>query len=208
MQNKMRLMAIPFVMALGACSSANDAVDALQDLGDALTGSVDIVSVSGNSTDVSGNWQTGCYDMGGAETKEELIFTLQAVEYTNNSYSSTDGTCTGTATLNMSYSATVEMATSSDAIGWWQDGTGATVAPPAAADGSGSLSDTESFTDLTYTFTAISGIGGVAVGDAFHFFYILDDTAANTSILYRGQYTDEVALTGAYGQFFDFFTKQ
>jgi len=205
MQNKTGLIAVPFLIMLGACSSTDDVADALDEL---TNTTIDIASVSGNTGDISGTWKTNCARGDGAgDSNETLTFASLAVEYTNASYTSTDGSCTGTETVNMSYTAAVQVG-SNDAIGGWQDGTGATTTAPDAADGSGSLSDTESFTGLTYTFSTLSGIEGVAVGDSHNTFYILDDTATNSSTLYRGDYTEQSTLTGAFGQVFDSFVKQ
>lgn len=202
MNNKIKLTVIPFLLALGACSSSTETTTTTPGGGGGGSkGTIDIVTVSGVTETLTGLWAGDCRNEDGVEMNEALFFAGSTVNYEQFSYTTTDLSCGGTATSKGSYAATVTTSSTS-AISSWIIGNGSATSPPAAQDGSGPLSITEDYTPLTYKITAIAGLNGAAVGDSLQFAYILDDTSSS-KYLYR--ISDDTTPRKA--QITDFFIK-
>ncbi len=198
------IIAVPFFLTLGACSSSSNSTN---DNTDNSNGTIRVANISGSTTDLSGVWRTACYT-DNTDIMEQITVSGMTISYVNYSYSSSDGSCTGSQSNASSYSATIAVASSSSAITEWRNGMGASTTAPDAADGSGSLGDMTVFTNMAYTFTAINMPGGgPTVGSTTNFVNIIDDTGSAT-ILYRGDYDDSSAQTSAYGGLADPFIRQ
>jgi hypothetical protein len=200
---------VPALLLLGACSGSDSKLITEFDGGNA-SGPIEIITVSGVMIDLTGTWNTACRtDMdSGTDTDEEIVFDGNTATYNNYLYPSSDASCTGTQSVDYGFVATVVADTSNSAITEWRNGAGDTVPAPMAADNSGVLSDTESFTNLEFTLTAENNLPGAGVGDAVNQVYVVDDTDAPTTILYRGDYDDQASKTTPYGGLADPFFKE
>lgn len=208
MMNNKLILITPILLMLAGCSSnSNDSTD--NGMNNEAAGPVMIIAVSGNMIDLTGTWETACRtDMTeGTDTDEEIVFDDDTETYNHYSYTSSDGSCTGTQSVDYGHAATVVADTSNSAITGWRNGMGDPAAAPTAADNSGPLSDTEAFTNLEFTLTSLNNISDVAVGDTVNFVYVVDDTGA-TPIIYRGDYDDPANKTGPYGGLADPFIQQ
>ena len=145
---------------------------------------VSVIGVSGVTVGLNGTYSTGCYTTGGGSTSTKEDVVISGSTWTNTTTDYTDSTCVAGPDAG---AITATIGAGSDlTIAGWKDGSGSIVSAPTAADGSGLLSDTEPFTPLTVTVTAVTGnyVGQVPVGYVAPLFYIVDDTGTN-NMLYR-----------------------
>ncbi len=183
MKNKTQLMIIPLALALGAC--VDDSSDS-----DANTGSaISVITVSGGTLDLTGTWKTECYTSNSGTTnaedvQESIVFSSAGTaEYSSNSFTSTDASCSSGQSLTRGYTANVAVQ-GTLAVEGWEDGMNAATTPATAQDSS-ALSNNESFTDLMFTLTILGNMGDfLRVGDKVQMGYIVDDTGSD-NILYR-----------------------
>lgn len=163
---KLKLLGIAFIaLNLQACGGDDDP---------ASSSPISIMGVDGMMTSIEGVWKRPCVtdstDVVWSHTFSGSVLTIEETTYTT-----TDASCGGTATVANTYVATVSVG-DTIAITGWVDGMGSATTAPTAIDASGALSDTESVTALTTTFTSSTNTGAIAVGDAFSAFYVLDNT--------------------------------
>jgi len=179
-----RLLAVLIVLALSACNTSNSNTPTIPGSGTpvkALTVKGAMVSLDGTYANATLN---GCRTKSGIDVREAVVISGSVWTYTRFSYSTTDGSCSAGETQVAGIVATLS-SSSTGAITGWSDSGIATTAP-TAADASGPLSNTESYTTLSLTATIVTGAGAynmATAGDSINFFYIIDDTGA-ANILY------------------------
>ena len=152
-----------------------------------------VLAVSGAEISLDGTWMRPCESGGGVDndTGNTHVFSGASVIITEYSYTSTDGSCTGTETVDRVFDVTFSTGAVT-AITGWVDFSGTTVSPPQAQDGSGALSNTESVTSLTYTVN--SDTGGIPPGTQADKFFVVDDTLTGTLVMYDKDDSGQVAL--------------
>ncbi len=171
----------------GAFASASDPyVKGTADTGSSLN--FPILAISGNQFElapVNGStlWASGCYIGGTGFDSEQSIevtgtspVTLQVA---GQNYVTNNGTCSDPGELepfSITYEITLDGTT--EVIAGWSDSDGSVLAPEKQ-DGTGSLTDTESYSNMTGTVTgfSINLAGAIAIGDVSPFAYIVDDSA-------------------------------
>jgi len=186
MNSIMKLSVIPFLLTLGACSSGSGS----NNLTGASGSAVSVITVKGNTLDLTGTWKTACYTANGgtgsaSDVQEMVVFSnTGTIEYSSNSFTSADASCSGGQSVARRYAANVTVKDAL-AITNWKDGMDQPVGPPTAQDNS-PLSNNESFTDLVFTITMLENMeGGIQVGNSLSMGYVVDDTSSATTILYR-----------------------
>jgi len=134
-----------------------------------------VVGASGAAFTFDGTWKSSCISVGnGVDEDASVVFTGAGGSIDTFQYSSTDLSCTGTVTTVGT--ETISLATGAvEAITGWETLAGAVATAPAAQDGSGPLSTTESFTRLTVTVLTTTIPGDIA-GSTFEASMIVDDT--------------------------------
>lgn len=164
-----------FTLCLGlfACGSS----------GDGAGPSISVIAVSGATITLDGEYKSGCLPVegGGGFNVESLTVSGNIVIATTTDYGS-DSTCTTSTDLG-TFTATIAVDGANSAITGWVDGTGSDSPPPEAAGGSGPLSNTEPFTPLTLTITAITGSKEGDALPTFKIFFIIDNTGT-ANVLY------------------------
>ena len=124
---------------------------------DSTSTTIKVTDMSGGQTDISGVWATGCF----ARTTGDHIW-LESFSGTNAylltkvTYTTTDGSCGGTATTAGTEAGTFTISTDVTATGWI-DGNGASIAAPTAQNGTSTLPATPTATTLNMTITAVTG---------------------------------------------------
>ncbi len=181
MNKKTQLLIIALTLVVSACNT-----DPVKTSG--AISSVEVIGVSGNKIDLIGIWETACYGSS-PERRDVVVFGEPNIMLTGYTYTTTDLSCGGVETVDWSDSASLKIASSTSAISAWQDGAGMSTSAPTAADNSGPLSDTESFTELTATITELTDTNKGSIGDVAKIFYIVDDTST-PAIMYDGRYGD------------------
>ncbi|MDQ7059281.1 MAG: hypothetical protein Q9N62_13115 [Ghiorsea sp.] len=174
------LVAAAALIGLSGCSSDSSTTAA----GAGATGAAPTgTTVSGNVFTIDGIWKSSCFPSGAAGSPDEMdtiTFNGATGNVVVTTYTSTDSTCTGTATALGNFDVVVATGATEAITGWQNLATGAVALAPAAADGSGPLPTTASFTKTTATVTAATASliasGNVAVGDIVDVSMIIDDT--------------------------------
>ncbi len=172
-----RILAVMVIAGLSGCSSDSGTSGTTTSTGAAPSGT----TVSGNTFSFDGIWKGTCYasnGTGSSDMMDTITFAGATVNVAMTSYTSTNLSCTGTATAvgNMDLSIT---AGATEAITGWVDQFGNVATAPAAKDGSGPLATTASFTQQTAIVTAVSaGLAGsgIAVGNTFDVSKVVDNT--------------------------------
>lgn len=162
-----RVIVVLLVLALPACNDPSK-----------INSSVSVITVSGAQVSLNGTYTTGCRTKSGVDVIEGIVINGGTWTYARDSYTTSDGSCGGTATTASSIIATLSSSGAAGAIAGWSD-SGVTATAPTAADSSGPLSNTESYTVLTLTATAVTGTGAytlASAGDTVNCYYIFDDT--------------------------------
>jgi hypothetical protein len=160
-----------------------------------------VLTISGGMVALTGNYQSegGCHaSSGGGSTRETLEVSGNQWHYDSADYSS--GDCTGVAVDSSSIDATIVVAGTAAITGWVDSSEAPEVAPPAL-DGSGPLSDTESYTNLTLTITAVVNNAGISVGDTADIYYIVDDTGATGLKLWRDKTATKAVISDPWFSF-------
>ena len=118
---------------------------------------IKVTDMSGGQTDITGVWVTRCFanPAGDFHYLEEFSGTNTYL-LTENTYTTTDGSCGGTATTAGTVTGTFTLSTDVTATGWI-DGSGASIAAPTAQNGTSTLPATPSATTLLTTVTTVSG---------------------------------------------------
>jgi len=164
------------MMALTACSSD-----------DAAVGGITVLAESGNKVDISGEWARPCTtDI--VDKQNIYLFSGSTMKFVIDKYTSTDGTCTGTATrtysvtyVNTDGTETLAVTVSGEkTVLGWEDAV-STVTAPNSQTGP-ALAATPTATTLVVTWA-----GSSTPGDLRLIFYVDDSDAANNNlVLYRG----------------------
>ena len=152
------------------------------------------IANSGATIELSGKtWASGCYVNGSVDSDVTLSFSGTVSTSVQNVYSSNDGTCNNiTSTFNVVGDLTADNTTG--VIVGWADSFGTSASAPQKQDGSGALTNTESYTQYTLTVTS-TDIPGISVGDAFAGTgYIVDDSGV--AVLYNVSSSGEGGDTG------------
>lgn len=173
-----RFIIVLFLLALSACNSGGGGS------GGGST-SLSVITISGVQASLNGTYTTGCRTKSGVDVVEGLVINGTNWSYARSAYSTSDGSCSAGETLDSTIIATISASGATSAITGWSD-SGLATAAPMAADASGSLSNTESYTALSLTAMAVTGAGAYnlgTMGDSVNFYYIVDDTGLS-SILY------------------------
>jgi len=191
MNNKIKLAVVPFLLALGACSSSSSTAPA----GGGTT--LQVITTSDTFMDLDGTYNI-CY----ARSNGAVLSTLDEVVISGSSFSMTsqDYSVAGcSAPIDGAGSAAegiVSIATPgvSNSVTDWVDGSDASTAPPTASAG-GALSATASYTLLSVTFsgTPTGNFSSITVGTPVSIFYVVDATATGSGvapILYRDSDAD------------------
>ncbi len=180
MKLKIFIMAV-LAFALTACFHDSD--DSLAP----VTG-LDVITVSGVTMTLEGTWERPCITNSAAQggmdyLVSEIIFGTSGImgDYL---YTSTDGSCTGTETIDTVFEVTLKTGAVM-AITGWLDLAGTPVDPPLAQDGSGPLLNNESVTSLTITINSVTPADpGIPPGTEVPAFYVVDDTVTDAPVIY------------------------
>ncbi len=189
MNNKIKLAVVPFLLALGACSSSSSTAPA------GGGASLEIITVSGNFMALDGTYNI-CYartDPGIASTLDEVIISGSSFSMTSQDYSLAgcsapiDGTSSAA-------QATISTTGTTAALTDWVDGQQNSVAPPVAVDGSALPANAEyTVMSVTISGTPTGNFSGIPVGTPITIFYVVDDTGTSTGaapVLYRDDDAD------------------
>ncbi len=144
-----------------------------------------VLTVSGNELEIAGtSWASGCITISNAIDVEIFLSVSASVpvvlQTTQNGYTSSDGTCSTVPNSTITTYNTVLDGTTA-AISGWQNVFGSSVLAPQKQDGSGALSSTGSYSEMTATI-ATTNSGSLNVGEVLPFGYIVDVSAATTAI--------------------------
>ncbi|VAW61872.1 hypothetical protein MNBD_GAMMA08-2250 [hydrothermal vent metagenome] len=189
MNNKIKLAVVPFLLALGACSSSSSTAPA----GGGAT--LQVITTSDTFMDLDGTYNI-CY----ARSNGGVLSTLDEVVISGSSFSMTsqDYSLAGcSAPIDGADSAAagiVSIATPgvSNSVTDWVDGSDVSTTPPTASAG-GALSETASYTLLSVTFsgTPTGNFSSITVGTPVSIFYVVDATVSGVApILYRDSDAD------------------
>lgn len=168
-------------------------------------------NILGGQTDISGLRSDGCHIVFNTGTpvndeKFTKLYSGSSVVVTGATYTSLDGTCSGTATITDSVTVAITVQPSTIYTNW-VDFNGATVAAPTAADASGPLPNTGTLAILSGSVSSITGGGfGVAVGDPVTFEQAVDASAVAV-VIWRGQNVGTTIAPSYVGEAFDPETK-
>lgn len=179
---KLKMLSVVIVLlALGACSSGSSDGQLIP------VASYDVLTESGVKMSLDGLWIRPC-ELGGQQGDPDALtthdFSGSSLIVTSYSYTSSDGSCTGTQTTDSLIEATFT-AGSVTAITGWVDFDGNLANPPLAQDGSGPLSNTESVTSLTFTVvSAVPADPELPPGKTVPMFYVVDDTIVDAPVMY------------------------
>ena len=161
------ILAMVLALALSACSDSDSPSGG-------SSGSITANSVSGAGVSLSGTWYL-CSDNTGDDTSETQVFSGTSLTITQSTWTTTDGTCGGTETVDQ-LSEVTNLANDIDVtmIGWSDRSTETFVGTPTAADGTTVISDTPVY----------SGILGTNSGATAYLAFFVDDTGSSL-LLYR-----------------------
>ncbi|VAW53931.1 hypothetical protein MNBD_GAMMA05-1593 [hydrothermal vent metagenome] len=153
-----------------------------------------ILAISGNQFELTPSvggstfWASGCYINGSIDSEQltsiGAIGVTTIVESTQQNYLSSDGSCIDpTESFDITYNITLDATT--EAIVGWVDDVGSSVAAPQKQDNSVALSNTESYSNMTWTVTSVSANLAlfISIGDVFPSAYIVDDSTS-IAVLY------------------------
>ena len=180
-----RVLTIGSMVTLTACGSGSSTTTTT----DVTAGSaLKIYSESSQTTDITvdiaGTWKTACYTTNGGAGPDQIetitisstgVFTLATT-----AYASTNTSCTGSSSDTVTFPTTVGIDASltvdvePQIMLGWKDGTGATVAAPARADATGSLSGNPKISQLDLT----------EASNVYNTAFYIDDSAA-IHVMYR-----------------------
>ena len=120
---------------------------------------VDVVNMSGGTTDIAGTWLTACSQdlTPGPDFTFAETFAPNSYVLVEKNYSTTNGTCGGTATDAGSVTGTFTVPGTVTSTGW-DDGGGTAVAAPIAQDGITTLHATPTATVLTVSIVISTGV--------------------------------------------------
>ena len=188
---KLRIFTVgALVLTLSACFLDSD-----DNPFTAPVGGVDVITVSGVMVSLGGKLTRPCAT--NAQNVDYLV--TEAIVGTSGVrtkylYTSSDGSCSGTETIESVSEVTFETG-SVMAITGWVDLGGTLVVPPLAQDGS-SLLVNESVTSLTITINSvIPADSTIPPGTEVPAFYVVDDTVAGAIVVYGiSDFNDQKAL--------------
>lgn len=143
---------------------------------------LELLTVSGITTDPTGSWLSGCVDEVDPVIEDRVFdftFSGSTLTIVITFYASTDGSCTGGITATENYVASLTPGGAIAITGW--DGAVA----PTAQDNSGPLSDNETVTPLAATIVSAPASSGVSPGDILDIFFVIDDTVPSAPVMYE-----------------------
>ena len=187
-------IALLFINACSSSSSTSGGGAGAGGGGGGVATTVDVITVSGATVPLTNVYSTGCYVTGASTSSfETLTVTFGLWAYSKANYSDTN--CL-TNTSEGTVAGALVAGNVSAMTGWVNGGGGGPATAPTAADSSGPLSDTESFTALTLTVTDSTGdfAASILVGNVINLYYIVDDTGTKT-VLYRDDDYNNGVLT-------------
>ena len=187
----------------GAFASASDPYVASSGSGGTtqLPQFLPVAAVSGNDYQLGITaWKNDCYINGTVgdsrdviafdstiDNGENNVYSSFSMRFIQEMYDSNDGSC-DPATKNLSNqdietNGNVYLDGTTETITGWVDDAGNTVSPPQKQDGSGALSNSETYSNMTF-IVGYSTIPGVTQGTSFPLTYIVDDSAS-PAVLYE-----------------------
>lgn len=179
-----------------AATEINDGIDNNCD-GMVDEGFINVLTVSGVTMSLDGTWERPCgtypQAQGGMDYLVSEIISGTSGVMGDYLYTSTDGSCTGTETIDTVFDVTLKTGAVM-AITGWIDLSGASVPPPQAQDGSGTLLNNESVTSVTITINSVTPANpDFFPGMEVAAFYVVDDTVAGTPVIYGKSDSGNVA---------------
>jgi hypothetical protein len=150
-----------------------------------LEPSIDVITVSGTTVALDGTLVRPCAkNISGFDYLVTETISRNSGVRTEYSYTSTDGSCSGTETIEAVYKVTFKTG-SVMAITGWVNLIGISVTPPQAQDSSGPLLNNESGTSLTIIINSVDPVDpNISPGTEMPSFYVVDDTVAGAPVLY------------------------
>ena len=150
--------------------------------------SIDVLTVSGVTMSLDGTWERPCGtkspEQGGVDYLVSEIISGTSGIMGDYLYTSTNGSCTGTETIDTVFDVTLKTGAVMAITGWVDYGCNP-VPPPQAQDGSGLLSNTESVTSVTITINSVTPDNpDYLPGMEISAFYVIDDTVAGAPVMY------------------------
>ena len=146
---------------------------------------IKVTDMSGGQTDITGVWTSGCYALatGDINFLEEFSGT-STYELTRKQYTTTDGSCGGTATAVGTEVGTFTISTDVTATGW-VDSNDLSIAAPTAQNGTSTLPATPTATTLNMTITAATGTQTMPTQNPFNSYRAVDVTDSANITFYE-----------------------